>query len=290
MEDRVSSVQDDIQEIKNILINGQQNREIPVQPATAMTYAQKVKSSDSVIIIKKNEHDQAIDRNTITEAAVSSRAGISSAYENKQGHMVVVCESEAAKQRLTSNLKEKVKDREIITPAPRQPTIRITGMEENHSTNTVFELARDLNVDKGIHIDEDNFKVLFVRPHAKNAKLFQAVVRVSNEIRVAIKNASDKLFVGLTLCPIFNHLHIKRCNKCQKYNHFKDKCENEATCGKCAGSHETEACTNDQVKCTNCAENKYTDTNHLASDPHCKSYVAAQKKLEQTIGFYKEKN
>ena len=126
----------------------------------------------------------------------------------------------------------------------------------------------------------------------KIQKLFQATVRVSNDIRQAIDEAGKKLYVGLTLCPIYDHFHIKRCNKCQGFNHYKDKCDNDPICGGCAGPHETEGCNVavEQPKCANCAKNNFEETNHLASDPHCKSYEAAQKKLEQTIGFYKKKN
>ena len=163
-------------------------------------------------------------------------------------------------------------------------------MDENHDAKTVFEYARDQNLDRGIKIDENNFKVLFIRQHAKNSDLYQAVVRVSNEIHAAIENADNKLFVGTTRCPIYDHFHVKRCNRCQGYNHFMDKCKKGPICGKCAGPHLTDDCDTGQVKCANCSANKLPDTNHLASDPMCTSYKAAQKKLEQTIGFYKQKN
>ena len=287
MEEQVSTVQIDIQEIKNLLKGGQDNAN---KPPTQPTYAQTVKSSDSVIVIKKDENAEIIERNTIREAAVTSRVGISRAYNNRQGDTIVICEDEAAKERLTTSLRDKVGGRTIVTPAARQPTIRVTGMDEKYNADTVFNNARDLNSEKGIKIDADNFKVLRIHPHAKNPNLFQAIVRVSNDIRTAIQNAGDKLHIGLSVCKIFDHFHIKRCNRCQGYNHFQDKCEREPKCGKCAGDHDTEGCTSVQVKCINCTINEHTDTNHESSAPNCKSYIAAQKKLEQSIGFYKRKN
>ena len=287
MEERVSSLQDDLKVIKELLTNGQTN---PVAPAPQVTPPTKTyaQASDSVIVIKNKNHAQAVDRNTIKEAVHDSRVNVSGVYDNKQGNTVLVCESEAGKERLAANLRGRVKDRDINTPAQRTPTIRITCMEEEHSTETVLQLAKEQNRDKGINIDAENFKVLFVRKHAKNANLFQAVVRVTNDIRVAIQNVGNKLHVGLTVCPIYDHFHVRRCNKCQGFNHYKDKCESDPICGKCAGAHETEGCASEQPKCTNCVKNKYDDTNHLASDPLCKSYMAAQKKLEQSIGFYKK--
>lgn len=203
---------------------------------------------------------------------------------------MLVVENEAAKTRLAANLREKLTTHDITTPASRMPTIRVTGMEQNFTPEQVFNYARDLNEDKGIKINQSDFKVLFIRPQHKTPSLFQATVRVSNEVRAAIERAGDKLHIGLKRCLVYDHFHIRRCNHCQLYNHYKDKCNNTAVCGKCAGPHETQTCTSDQKKCVNCSNNKFLDTNHEASDPTCQSYKNAQKKLEQTIGFYKGKN
>ena len=112
------------------------------------------------IVIKNKNHAQAVDRNTIKEAVHDSRVNVSGVYDNKQGNTVLVCESEAGKERLAANLRERVKDRDINTPAQRTPTIRITCMEEEHSTETVLQLAKEQNRDKGINIDAENFKVI----------------------------------------------------------------------------------------------------------------------------------
>lgn len=290
MQESISSVQSDMQELKQALLGNNENP-FPALSQPKSTFAQVVKSSDSVIIINNHEKEDVVDRSIISEAAVSSKAGVSSAYKNKQGNTVLVCESEAAKKRLAANLKERVKDREILQPKERTPTIRIAGMEQDYPKPTIFEFVKVLNHDKGIIIDENNFKILFTRPHAKNPNLFQAIVRVSNEVRAAMERAGDKLHVDLSECPVFDHFHIRRCNKCQGYNHFKDTCKEDPRCGKCAGAHDTEQCNvNDQPKCINCVTNNFEDTAHHASNPVCKSYKNAQKKLEQTIGFYKTKN
>ena len=291
IEDRVASVQDDLKQIKDALTRPPQEQGEPsVFPRLQPSYADKVKSSDCVIVIKKGENDEAASRSIINDAAVSSKVGVSSSRENKRGDTVLVVENEAAKTRLAANLREKLTTHDITTPASRMPTIRVTGMEQNFSAEQVFNYARDLNEDKGIQINESDFKVLFIRPHFKNPAWFQATVRVSNEVRAAIERAGDKLHIGLKRCLVYDHFHIRRCNHCQGYNHYKDKCNNTAVCGKCAGPHETETCRSEEKKCANCSNNNFTDTNHEASDPICQSYKNAQKKLEQSIGYYKGKN
>lgn len=288
VQENVSTVQNDVRELKEAFLKF--NSDFPALPqASNDSNPGQVQSSDAVIVIN-NEEQQPVDRKTISAASYSSKAAVSTTYQNKQGNTVLICESEEAKNRLAADLKDRVKDRPIITPAQRLPTIRITGMEEEFSKAKIFDEIKVRNQNKGITIDENNFKVLFTRPHAKDPKLFQAIVRVSNEVRAAIKRAGDKLYVDLTLCHVWDHFHIRRCNQCQGYNHFKDTCTKTPCCGNCAGNHQTEDCQSDQVKCTNCVANKYENTDHQTSDPKCKSYMNAQKKLEQSIGFYKTKN
>ena len=288
MEDSVSEIKQVIQVIKDHLIGGQPHSDFPPLPMPS-------KPSDSVLVLKKPADKPSVDPRTIKQAVLSSRAGVSSTYVNPRGETVMKFENDAARDRLAANLREKVGRDEIFLPPSRMPTIRVTGMDENHTPEEVFSSAKDLNAEHGIIINENNFKVLFVRPHAKNANKFQATVRVSNEIRSLIQHRDNKLYVGVNLCHIFDHFHVKRCNLCQGYNHYKEdkntkiKCTKDPICGKCAGPHETDTCHVTDFKCFHCVANKF-DHGHETSNPQCKSYIAAQKKLEQSIGFYKKKN
>lgn len=282
VEESVSEIKQAIQIISDRLIAGQPHSEFPPLPSPS-------KPSDSVLVVKKPADQPSVDRLTIKQAVLSSRVGVSSSYVNPRGETIIKFENDAARDRLAATLREKVGNQEISLPVSRMPTIRVTGMDENHSPDEVFALAKDLNSDHGININENNFKVLFVRAHKKNDQKFQATVRVSNEIRSVIQHRDNKLYVGLNLCHIYDHFHIKRCNRCQGYNHYKEKCTDDPVCGKCAGPHQTDTCQVTDFKCFHCFANKF-EHNHSTSDPKCKSYLAAQKKLEQSIGFYKKKN
>ena len=282
VEEGLNEIKLDMKYLKDNLMSGHPRTDFPPLPKPS-------KPSDFVLVVKKPADKPAVDRETIKQAVLSSRAAVSSSYVNKSGDTVMVLDNEAAKDRLAANIREKVNNAAIVFPTARMPTIRITGMDENHTPAEVFTLAKNLNSDHGITINENNFKVLFVRKHAKNANKFQATVRVSNEIRSAIQNNDNKLYVGLNLCPIYDHFHIKRCNRCQGYNHYKEGCTKDPICGKCTGPHDTETCQVNNFKCVHCVANKF-EHDHKTSDTTCKSYQAAQKKLEQSIGFYKEKN
>lgn len=91
-----------------------------------------------------------------------------------------------------------------------------------------------------------------------------------------------------TVCPRLGHCYrcdesdeIHRCTHCQGLGHSKTKCPESgetATCGKCAGEHETNQCTSNEPKCANCTrENLKSEvakpTNHTASDRKCPAAV-----------------
>ena len=64
-------------------------------------------------------------------------------------------------------------------------------------------------------------------------------------------------------CPVYDHFYVKRCNKCQRFHHYKNECKAvKPSCGKCAGEHETDKCeTCDKENfvpvCVNCKRDKH---------------------------------
>ena len=162
MEDSVKDLKQDIQIIKDHVMAGPSHAEYPPLPSPS-------KPSDSVLVVKKPVDMPFADKNTIKQAVLSSRAPVSSSYVNNRGDTVMILQDAAAKDRLAANLREKVGNAEIVSPTVRSPTIRVTGMDEKHTPLEIFSSAKDLNAERGIEINEDNFKVLSVRNHAKDA-------------------------------------------------------------------------------------------------------------------------
>ena len=155
----------------------------------------------------------------------------------------------------------------------------------------LLEKVKSQNAAKfaGIELDEHNFKVIFTRAQVKNPNLFKAIVRVSEDVQNAIERSRNKLNIGLTSCPVYDDFFIRRCNKCQGLNHWKEDCPQSSPviCGKCSEDHETQSCTSDVVKCANCAKHSYADTSHKTSYYKCRVYVEAQEKLKSTINYYR---
>lgn len=72
----------------------------------------------------------------------------------------------------------------------------------------------------------------------KSKSSFSAVIEVNaGNFRQIMK--VGYLYAGWNKCNINEHLNVKRCIKCCRYAHIKKDCNENVTCAKCSGSHET---------------------------------------------------
>ena len=125
-----------------------------------------------------------------------------------------------------------------------------------------------------------------------------ATIRVSNNIRKIIETQRDRLYIGSFSYKVFDQFHIKRCNKCQGFRHYKSECKSDITvCGYCSKNHPLENCSEKEHNnflpcCKNCARGKFQDQkhSHTAFDRICPSYIAEQQVLRKTINYYSPKN
>ena len=202
-----------------------------------------------------------------------------------------MCESKDSVEKMRPALVESMTDFTVVSPPARKPTINIAEIGKNYSKEELFDIIKAQNHSRGIKITEENFKILFLKPHSKNDKLFMAVVRVEDEIRDAIQRAGNKIIICSTACPVFDRLFVKRCNHCQGLTHWKDVCSApNPVCGRCAGTHETRNCNIDTIKCANCTLAGITDNKHETSWHKCTAYVNAQQKFKSTINYYNNLN
>lgn len=81
------------------------------------------------------------------------------------------------------------------------------------------------------------------------------------------------------------YLNLRRCYKCQLYNHKIGECIKDLFCAKCSGNHATTNCTSNLLKCVNCVRNYRSITNHSASDHTCPIYIQGISNLKQRISY-----
>ena len=142
----------------------------------------------------------------------------------------------------------------------------------------------------------EEFTILFIKD-GKSTNKCTAVARVSSRIRNLIKNNRNRLYIGINSCRVFDRFFVKRCNNCQEFGHYKDKCTNEVKCGHCGGDHQSDNCELKKdstdpslLSCCNCKASGLNDKGHSTFWNKCPAYVIAQKKLRSSIPYYDNLN
>ena len=110
--------------------------------------------------------------------------------------------------------------------------------------------------DNELDINERNFsnikcKLLHVYTNVRTKRKC-AIIEVTSNIYKHIKEKKTRLFVGHQSCRVFDIINTIPCNKCARFVHSSNKCENQVTCNKCAEAHLPSKCTSRVSKCANC--------------------------------------
>ena len=170
------------------------------------------------------------------------------------------------------------------------PCISIVGIQDEVTkTNLISQISQQNPTIETLIASGEEFNVLFVKSVSSG---YTAVARVSPKIRGAIRSERNRVFLGVTCCRVYDRFHIKRCNKCQEYGHFKDACTNRPCCAYCTEEHESEECPHKEENhathsCINCKRAGYDDfKGHTAFYYKCPAYIAAQNRLKSSIPYY----
>ena len=185
-----------------------------------------------------------------------------------------------------------------------QPKLTISDLD--HEISSPEQLKEEL-LDENVFIrdldGQEKLRVVFV-----DKKDHFAVLQVSSEIREAVRQNDDRVYLGLQSHRVRDRIHVVQCYHCQEFGHTsgskycKSK-DSEPTCFFCAGNHHSRDCTSkkdrktDKTKCSNCSKSrnqteKNTATNHKASDTLCPFYIREKERvMSRTIGCtQQEKN
>ena len=243
---------------------------------------------------QQHENCQHVDR-IIKENAIHA----DKRYVNKKGEIVVVCPTTTDRENLAAKVSQELPEIKTHQPPERLPTISVANLTENYSEEALEDLILLAHPNiKSLKTQGETFSVLKVKPQIKNKVKYQATIRVSNNIRKIIESQGDRLYICSFSCRVYDQFHVKRCNKCHGFGHYRSECQSQkSVCGYCSLNHASEDC---ELKkrdgfmpcCTNCSKSKFDDqkNTHTAFDRTCPSYAAEQHQLRKTINYYNSKN
>jgi len=249
----------------------------------------------SVLVVEKGSDVKAVET-----VIVDNFIHVDQTSVNKSdGASVYVCKSKKDRNDLQEKLLQKYPEIKTRKPAELLPTISIAYLKysmtegELKTALTLREPGLKKLVDAG-----EMFNVNKVKPHKKNDSFYQATIRVSTEIRKFIAfELNNRLYLGANSYPVFDRFHVKRCDKCHRFNHYEEACTaDKVTCGHCSGNHVSGKCPHTRERgfypcCNNCkhsTKNKETQHSHNAFSLNCPSYIDEQNKLRGNIHYYSQ--
>jgi len=303
LDSKVSKLTQDIGDIKKLLTartagpatTEQENTTssvVPTANGNVWSNTEQVNKVKSLLVIDKNAN---CDLNNTAMMNVCN-AQVHSKRPDKNGNTVVVCESPESRDALKQHLiTAGVTADKITEPKPRYPTISIVGFSSEMDEADFRDKIMFKNP-KLAHVCANNnavFDIVSIKSVKSNSSVFQAFVRVSDDIRSIIKCYGDKLFLGWDRLSVYDHHYIRRCNKCQGYGHYARQCKNMQCCGLCASAdHQYLECEHkdkaDSDKtafyaCINCKTAGKPNYFHPAYSTECNMYRYEQALLKKSL-------
>ena len=301
---RVDNLAQSVEEMKsmlNQLVNKPPPPPPPPVPATPSSphrpsYAAALKRS--VLVVDTPDEDQTVSK-TVDSIISDNAIHVDKKYINHDKKTVIVLPTEKDCNALKAKISSVIPTVTTHTPPDRLPTISISNIQseftEAELTAAIFQSHPDIKslVDAG-----NSFSVMKVKKQLKNNTRYQATVRVSNDIRKLIECNGNRIYILSYSCQVYDQFHIKRCNKCQKFGHYEDKCNPKApVCGHCSEAHHSNNCPKYKSPgfipcCANCKKGKFDSEmhSHSAFDRSCPAYIAEQNILKKSISYYSSKN
>ena len=184
-------------------------------------------------------------------------------------------------------------ENEIVTLKKKLPSVNLLGVTDELSREDIKTGICRQNDLLGNLVDEgEELSVIYTRAPPVGKSYHQVILRVSSKIRSAIKASGNKIYLSDKVCNVVDNFHIKRCNHCQSYGHYADKCKTDTpdVCGFCGENHKSDSCMLRQSpththKCINCQLEGLNGEGHSTFWRKCPAYIIQQDKLKSAIAY-----
>ena len=263
-------------------------------PKSVWDRTEKVKEVRTSLLARRNaESGRSVDIEKLEQAAIKYGIPVNSVHVSASGDTFVNLPNKVSSDKLQPLLQEMNHD--VITLKSKLPTITLLGVTQKYSKTDIInailkqnEVIRVLVEENGSHLS-----VVYTKEPSEDGTYHQIVLRVSPDIRRAIENHNNKLHMGKVLHKVVNRFYVRRCNNCQCYGHYQDKCPtpDSPVCGYCSqDGHCSKDCpiksgqTNDFC-CHNCKSKDMEFKGHSTFWYNCPAYKEQQKKLERSIDY-----
>ena len=158
------------------------------------------------------------------------------------------------------------------------PKVMITNVSLDEACKTKEEMAEFTKfiLQKNPYLDDCTSDDIMVVSTKEKGRVQHVIVKCSPKARQAIRKNNDIIYTTYGRHRVYDHYRVIICNHCQGYGHIETDCRKKdepRVCGKCSEEHDTNSCSTNRVKCSQCARRGYNDTNHYVFQRVCPSYI-----------------
>ena len=180
---------------------------------------------------------------------------------------------------LKSDFKVTTQSEPLKTLSPKLKILDVAQELIQESDEHIIEELRLKNpcIDE-LMSDGNELKIIY-----KKKEDNMIVIRTTRKIKEVIKGMNNRIYLGLQLLNVRDHIHLAQCYHCQDFGHYagsiycKSK-EGNSTCFYCASTeHNSANCKNkkntEKHRCVNCTRDGRQHTHHKATDQLCPAVI-----------------
>ncbi|KAJ3652607.1 hypothetical protein Zmor_018558 [Zophobas morio] len=271
------------------------------------TYANKVSSQPSKVIIRPKKPDQSLSQTKSDVVKnvnlVDENIIINTVKPVSSGGILVECSNQSCGDKLKQLASASLSNTyEVKLVRTFRPSVRIVGMSKDVTKESLPNYL--LKQNPGIFSSSSWCRVLRYWSTFKDKSVFQADIEIDTCVYEKLIE-SGHVIVGVSGCKIFDMVSVPRCYKCNGFFHNAKQCKGVISCPLCAGAHPVNKCSikEDETierRCNNCLSLKNSlesisdfrnvDINHAAWEyAKCESYKLAVAKFKSSY-FKSSKN
>lgn len=257
----------------------------------------RLSNMKSSLLIRPDKNGHPVELPAIRDIAVKNGIQVSKTMVTNSGDTYINLPNASCRDKLTPLLQSSsvAEPDQIVNLKSKLPTITILGIQETVTKESALEiiLSQNTSIDELVK-NGDQLTVLFVKQPTEHTRTCSIVARVTPKIRDEIRRLGNKLYLGLSNHQVKDRFYVKRCNKCQKYHHYENACQNSQCCGYCrSAQHRSRDCPSKNSPpsghiCCNCEASGKDETvykGHNTMWYRCPTYQQEQDKLKRSINY-----
>lgn len=204
---------------------------------------------------------------------------------HKRFHIEVVCSTREGAVILKRDMqRDKILNRTLSFTEKSAPAEKLRIFNAPHTVD-----AEDItnNILRTYKAYRDEINILKCQRSRQSDDSKDWIMVLPTELGRAL--VKDGLTLGFRHCRVRPHTSIRRCLRCQAFDHLTGKCSNPNYCPICGERHEPRDCEK-APRCINCLHsNRHRGTNyptdHSASDFSCHSYKERYSEERQRLDY-----